>query len=215
MLWRSPVFLTGAGRTDTGVHAADFYAHFDTREPLTTDERKKWVFKLNSFLPPDIGVFDILPVTGDAHARFSARSRTYKYHIARTRNPFRRDYTHFIYGAIDHEKMNEGAGIIVQYDDFTSFAKVDTDAKTNICSISHALWSESGEELVFTITADRFLRNMVRAIVGTLLEIGTGKISIAELRSIIESKNRSNAGDSVPASGLILYHIDYPEQLFI
>ncbi|MFZ4562655.1 MAG: tRNA pseudouridine synthase A, partial [Bacteroidales bacterium] len=153
--------------------------------------------------------------TEDAHARFSAVSRTYRYCISRVQSPFRRDFTHYLYGDINDELMNEGAGVIRSYRDFTSFSKVDTDTKTNICSISHAKWEMEGTELVFTITADRFLRNMVRAIVGTLLAMGTGKLSLNELKIIIESKDRSNAGDSVPAKGLVLHRIIYPEEIFL
>jgi len=215
MMMRFPVFLTGAGRTDTGVHANEFFAHFDFNEPLTKGQVEKLVFRLNGYLGGEIVLFEIIPVTEEAHARFSAVSRTYRYCITRIQSPFRRDYTHYIYGNINHELMNEGAEVIRSYRDFTSFSKVDTDTKTNICSISHAKWGMEGTELVFTITADRFLRNMVRAIVGTLLALGTGKLSLNELKIIIESKDRSNAGDSVPAKGLVLHRIIYPEDIFL
>ncbi|MCX6278656.1 MAG: tRNA pseudouridine(38-40) synthase TruA [Bacteroidetes bacterium] len=210
MMLRTPVSLTGAGRTDTGVHAADFYAHFDLNSELSTGFCEKLVFKLNSYLSGDIAIIRIFPVQPGSHARFSALSRTYRYCITSEKNPFRKDYTHFIYGELDKVMMNAGAALIIRYDDFTSFSKVDTDSKTNICRITHACWEEEGSELVFTITADRFLRNMVRAIVGTLLELGKGRITLNDLEQIIESKNRSNAGDSAPARGLVLYRIDYP-----
>lgn len=214
MMLRSSILLTGAGRTDTGVHADQFFAHFDFNGPLTKAEREKLVFRLNSYLGGEIALFEIFPVKADAHARFSAVSRTYRYCIARTPNPFRRDYAHFKYGEIDHALMNEGAAMIMGCSDFTSFSKVDTDTLTNICSVSHARWELEGPELVFTITADRFLRNMVRAIVGTLLQLGTGNISLSDLKLIIESKNRSKAGDSAPAKGLTLHRIVYPKEIF-
>jgi tRNA pseudouridine38-40 synthase len=211
MMMRTPVLLTGAGRTDTGVHASEFYAHFDIRILFTRDELGKLVFRLNAYLAGDIALYDIFRVNPDAHTRFSAVSRTYRYCVARIPDPFRRAYTHYIYGYIDTEMMNRGAALLLDYSDFTSFSKVDTDTATNICRISHARWEQEGSELVFTITADRFLRNMVRAIVGTLLQLGTGKISLDELRQIIESKDRSNAGDSAVATGLTLSKIVYPE----
>jgi len=213
MMLREAVKLTGAGRTDTGVHAKEYYSHFDTNREIRRPELQKLVFKLNSYLDPDIVIHDIFPVSEHTHARFSASSRTYKYYITTRKNPFRNKFTHFFFGRIDVDLMNQGADIILQYDDFTSFSKVDTDTKTNICKISRAFWEWEGEELVFTITANRFLRNMVRSIVGTLLDIGTGKLSLAELKMVIESKNRANAGDSVPACGLILYSIDYPGEM--
>ncbi|MEI6683886.1 MAG: tRNA pseudouridine(38-40) synthase TruA [Bacteroidota bacterium] len=215
MMFRAPVRLTGAGRTDTGVHADEFYAHFDLNYDLPKLEREKMTFRLNRFLGGDIAIMDILPVAADAHARFSARSRTYRYCITSVKNPFRRNYTHFMHGPIDWELMNEGAAVIMGYDDFTSFSKVDTDTKTNICRVTAAAWEQEGREAVFTITADRFLRNMVRAIVGTLLQLGTGRISLEQLGLIIENHNRSDAGDSVAAKGLTLARIIYPEDIFI
>jgi len=214
MILRVPVALTGAGRTDAGVHAEQFYAHFDLNRILNRTDCEKLLFKLNSFLGGDIAVYNILPVEKHAHARFSATSRTYRYCIARRKNPFRRNFTYYVYGDIDHDLMNRGAEMIMGYRDFTSFSKVDTDTKTNNCTITKAMWQMESEELVFTITADRFLRNMVRAIVGTLLELGTGKISLDDLQRIIESLNRSDAGDSVPARGLSLHRITYPEEIF-
>jgi tRNA pseudouridine38-40 synthase len=215
MMLRSAVVLTGAGRTDTGVHADEFYAHFDSNLQLTEFEREKLVFRLNNFLGGEIALDKIFPVVQGAHARFTAISRTYRYCIARVKNPFRRDFTCHIYGSIDHNLMNKGAELIMCYNDFTTFSKVDTDTKTNICKISHAHWATEGGELVFTITADRFLRNMVRAIVGTLLELGVGKITLTDLQRIIESKNRSNAGESVPAKGLTLHRIVYPDEIYL
>lgn len=215
MMLRSPVLLTGAGRTDAGVHANEFFAHFDFDQQITKAEGEKLVFRLNGFLGGEIVLFELFPVTAHTHARFSAVSRSYRYCISRVQNPFRRDYTHFLYGHLDHTRMNEGAEVIMGYEDFTSFSKVDTDTMTNICKISHARWEMEGSELVFTITADRFLRNMVRAIVGTLLHLGTGKLSLDDLKRIIESKNRSEAGDSVPAKGLTLFRIVYPNDIYL
>lgn len=213
MMLRSPVLLTGAGRTDTGVHADEFYAHFDFPRQLSENACEKLVFRLNGYLGGEIALHEIFRVDARAHARFSAISRTYRYCIARTPDPFRRNFTHYIYGPVDHVLMNHGAAVIMAHDDFTSFSKADTDTKTNICRIMHAKWEVEGSELVFTITADRFLRNMVRAIVGTLLELGTGKISTDELKLILESRNRSKAGESVPARGLTLHRIIYPAEV--
>ena len=214
MMLRSPIVITGAGRTDTGVHADEFFAHFDFSRCLTQEECEKLCFRLNGYLGGEIVLFKIFAVKDDAHARFSAISRSYRYCIARVPNPFRRNYTHYIYGDLNQTLMNEGAELIMGYDDFTAFSKLDTDTLTNICKISQARWDMEGTELVFTITADRFLRNMVRAIVGTLLELGTGKIFLEDLKGIIESKNRSNAGDSAPAKGLSLHRIMYPGEIY-
>ena len=215
MMLQWSIILTGAGRTDTGVHADEFFAHFDLLEQLTTGEREKLVFRLNGYLGGNIVLYEIFPVKEGAHARFSAVSRTYRYCISRVPDPFRLDFTHYMYGEIDHALMNQGAALIKDYNDFTSFSKVDTDVKTNICKISHAQWEMKGSELVFTITADRFLRNMVRAIVGTLLQLGTGKITMEQFEAIIQSKNRSKAGDSAPAKGLMLHRIIYPAEIYL
>lgn len=215
VMLRLPVLLTGAGRTDTGVHADEFFAHFELAEPMTSPELDKLVFRLNAYLGGEIALYHIFPVREDAHARFSAVSRTYRYCVARVHNPFRLKYTHYIYGGLDQLTMNDGAALIMQSHDFTSFSKVDTDTATNICRITHARWEVEGTELVFTITADRFLRNMVRAIVGTLLKLGTGKLTLEELKWIIESKNRSNAADSAPAKGLTLHKVVYPVDIFL
>ncbi len=214
MLLRTSICLTGAGRTDAGVHAEDFYAHFDIDHEMTAVEREKLVFKLNSYLAGDIAIAGIIPVAPGVHASFTATFRTYRYCIARRKNPFRQNYTHFIHGPLDYDLMNQGAALIMSYSDFTSFSKVDSDTRTNICKITQAWWQPVDGELVFTITADRFLRNMVRAIVGTLLQLGTGKITLEALKGIIESHNRSDAGDSVPARGLSLHRVGYPEGTF-
>ena len=206
------VRTTGAGRTDTGVHAREFFAHFDVKNLI--QDIPKLVFKLNSFLPDDISVFDILPVKEDAHARFDAISRTYKYQITKQKDPFNSEFSFYVYGDIDIDKMNKAAGILFEYVDFTSFSKTGTQVKTNNCRITYAKWEQSGYMLIFTITADRFLRNMVRAIVGTLLDNGRGMLDEEKFRNIIESKNRSDAGYSVPACGLFLEKIEYPEEVF-
>ena len=210
MMLRSPVSLTGAGRTDTGVHASEYFAHFDHAGIFNVSDCEKLVFRLNAFLNQDISIHSIFPVESRTHARFSAIARTYQYRIARNKNPFTTEFTWFVYGKINVELMNTGASLLMNYSDFTSFSKVDTDTMTNICRITYAHWDETNDELVFTITADRFLRNMVRAVTGTLLELGHGRISLEKFREIIESKNRSNAGESVPARGLTLTRIEYP-----
>ena len=214
MMLRTPVSLTGAGRTDTGVHADEFFAHFDYHSVLSQVSLEKLAFRLNGYLGGEIVIFEIFPVQSNAHARFSAIARTYRYCVARVQNPFRRDFTHFIYGALDIDLMNAGALLLYENEDFTSFSKVDTDTATNNCRVSFAKWEPEDNELVFTITADRFLRNMVRAIVGTLLQLGTGRISMEEMKMIIESKDRSKAGDSAPAKGLTLHRVVYPETIY-
>jgi tRNA pseudouridine38-40 synthase len=215
LLLHAPVELTGAGRTDAGVHAWDYYAHFDLEDLLDEERRRNLVFKLNGFLQEDIVINDILPVVPGANARFSARSRTYRYVISTCKNPFLAGYAYYLYGKLNLDLMNEGAAILLATKDFTSFSKVNTDTKTNICTVSYARWDREGDELVFTIKANRFLRNMVRAIVGTLLELGRERINLDDFKQIIASKNRSDAGGSVPACGLFLANIEYPEEIFI
>lgn len=207
--------ITGCGRTDTGVHASNFYAHFDIDREICDEERITLCFKLNRFLSPEIAVFSIKPVKDNAHARFNALSRTYKYYINRRKDPFMDDYSFYLYGDLDIELMNKAAFEMIAYDDFTSFSKLHTQTKTNNCKIFHAKWEEVDHKLIFTIKADRFLRNMVRAIVGTLLEVGQRKITIEEFKNIIERKNRNEAGYSVPAKALFLEEVEYPEPIFI
>lgn len=210
---REKIETTGAGRTDTGVHAKFFIAHFDSNS-LRLDDDPGLIYNLNGVLPPDISVHQISKVKADAHARFSAISRTYEYHISRTKDPFSIEYSWFVYGPLNTEKMNKAAGVLSKYSDFTSFSKIHTDVKTNICKILYAKWQESGDKLVFAIKADRFLRNMVRSIVGTMIDIGREKIQISDLVEIVESKSRDNAGDSAPACGLFLTKIDYPVDIY-
>ena len=205
--------VSGCGRTDTGVHAREFYAHFDSKIP-DLDE-PAFAFKLNNKLPKDIAIESIRKVHPEAHARFSAIARTYEYHISRHKDPFSDALSHYLYGELDLENMQRAADLLLEVDDFTSFSKVDTDVKTNICNIQKSVWEEAPGKLVFTITADRFLRNMVRAIVGTLLEIGLGKMTTEEFREIIEKKDRSAAGTSAPAKGLFLTRVEYPVEIFI
>lgn len=207
LVFRFPVELTGAGRTDAGVHALGMIAHFDTSEPIT--EPAKMVYKLNSLLPQDISVEDIFEVEETLHARFSAKSRTYKYYVSTKKSPFDDEFAARLTFPLDEYLMNQAAKVLFEYEDFTSFSKVHTDVKTNNCKIYHANWDRQGDYLVFTIKADRFLRNMVRAIVGTLIEVGKGAITIEEFRKIIESKNRCAAGMSVPAKGLFFVEAEY------
>lgn len=198
--------LIGAGRTDTGVHANQMFAHFDSDKELTND----WVYKINSVLPNDIVVYDIRVVDENAHARFDAISRSYEYHIWLGRNPFELDTSWQIYKQqFDVKKMNEAAKILLEYTDFECFSKVKTDVYTFDCDITEAIWRIEGKKLIFCISANRFLRNMVRAIVGTLIEVGQGKRSLDDFRKVIESKKRSNAGLSVPAQGLFLTQVKY------
>lgn len=214
ILLREPIGLTGAGRTDAGVHAWDYWAHFDLEDQLDESSRNNLVFKLNGFLPGDIVIYDILPVKPGANTRFSAISRTYRYVISSLKNPFLAGYAYYLYGTLNVDLMNEGAGILLETKDFTSFSKVNTDTKTNICSVTYAGWEKEGDELIFTIKANRFLRNMVRAIVGTLLELGRERITLEDFRQVIAGKNRSDAGGSVPACGLFLANVEYPEDIF-
>lgn len=205
--------LTGAGRTDSGVHAEMMYAHFDTEKPI--EDTVAMAVKLSYMMPQDIAVYEVLPVFPYAHARFDAVSRTYEYRMFSGKNPFNRFfYTHFN-GSLNMVAMNEAASILMEYNDFTSFSKTHTDVKTNDCRIIKAYWEQRGELLIFTIKADRFLRNMVRAVVGTMLEVGRGKMDIRGFRSVIEAKNRCDAGTSVDARGLFLVEITYPDSLFI
>ena len=208
------ISTTGAGRTDSGVHASVFVAHFDYSGSDLT-KKKNLIFRLNRFLPEDISVTTFRKVFPDASARFSAVSRTYKYFISRSKDPFRVDTAWFLYGELNIESMNKASELMMIHSDFTSFSRLHSDNKTNICRVFKARWEESGNKLVFTIKADRFLRNMVRAITGTMVEVGRGKLSLVDFERIILSKNRSTAGMSAPARGLFLADIEYPEEIFI
>ena len=203
---REEIPILGAGRTDAGVHASQMYAHFDFKGTLP----KNFTHRLNSILPDDIVIHHIFKVENDAHARFDAKSRSYEYKIWLGRNPFLLDTTWQLYHQnLNIALMNEAASILYEYEDFECFSKVKTEVNTFNCNITEAKWVLKGEELTFHISANRFLRNMVRAIVGTLLEVGSGKIDIPDFRKIIESKNRSNAGVSVPAKALFLTKVKY------
>ena len=206
-LLRRPVEVVGAGRTDTGVHARKMVAHFDSEHEL---ECAQLVYKLNKLLPRDIAVKQVERVGDEMHARFSARSRTYHYYVHLDKDPFLRSYSWQVYGNPDFELMNRAAEVLMEYTDFTSFSKVNTDTKTNDCNITEAHWDRVGEgQWRFTITANRFLRNMVRAIVGTLMEVGRGRMSIEQLRNVVDAKDRCRAGDSVPGNALFLVEVKY------
>ncbi|TFG41523.1 MAG: tRNA pseudouridine(38-40) synthase TruA [Bacteroidia bacterium] len=208
------ISATGAGRTDAGVHAQIFCAHFESIKP-DLDRKKNLIFRLNRYLPDDISVTGIRRVVPDANARFSAISRTYKYYISRAKDPFSQDSSWFIHGDLNVEAMNRASKILTNHTDFTSFSRLHSDNKTNICRIYHAGWMSEGDRLIFTIKADRFLRNMVRAIVGTMIEAGRGRIGPDDFESILVSKNRSSAGMSAPAKGLFLTGIEYQEEIFV
>ena len=213
ILLRKSVSIVGAGRTDAGVHARLMVAHFDLEDESV--DLLHLTDKLNCLLPNDISIKKILPVLPETHARFDAISRTYKYYVCREKDPFAFQFYYRINSLPDFEKMNEAADILREYIDFTSFSKLHTDVMTNNCKILQAGWKAEENGWVFTIQADRFLRNMVRAIVGTLLEVGQGKLSLDDFRKVIESKNRGNAGTSVPANALFLVDIEYPASIFV
>ncbi len=210
-LFQEDIRTLGAGRTDTGVHAKQFFAHFDVSKTGNKSTLDKWAFQLNCMVPKDMAIKRIIPVSVDAHARFDALSRTYKYIITQEKDPFLENFSCFLYGKLDVAKMNEAAQLLIPYTDFSCFSKSRTQVKTNDCIINSAHWKlEKDNRLVFTITANRFLRNMVRAIVGTLVDIGQGKLETEDLHKIILGKKRSAAGESMPAGGLYLVDIKYP-----
>lgn len=208
LLLQQKITIVAAGRTDSGVHAKEMYAHFDCVSDI---DSSFLIQRLNAFLPKDIVVYTLIPVKNTAHARFDAVSRTYEYRIHLFKDAFIHKQSWHYHTTLDIDKMNEAGKILLDYIDFQCFSKVHTDVRTFNCKITAAYWKQlQDNELVFTITANRFLRNMVRAIVGTMIDIGNGKTSLKEFRAIIESKNRSNAGFSVPAHGLYLVKIVYP-----
>jgi tRNA pseudouridine38-40 synthase len=202
--------ITGAGRTDAGVHARVMFAHFDLDRELSAAEIEQTIWKMNNMLPSDIAIKDIIPVQQDAHARFDAVWRTYEYHILSRKNPFRERFAWYWQGSLDLDEMNRAAAYLVGRQDFQCFSKVHTEVNNYFCEVTAAQWHRDDESLVFTITANRFLRNMVRAVVGTLYDVGRGKISPEDLPAIIGSHDRSRAGSSVPAKGLALTRITYP-----
>ena len=206
IILQQKIEVVGAGRTDTGVHASQMFAHFDIDEKLEGDVPHK----LNSILPNDIVVYDVFLVDAEKHARFSAESRSYEYRIWSGRNPFLLDFSWQIHSQkLDIAKMNEAAKLLLEYENFQTFSKVKTEVYTFNCNVTEAYWKQTDDLLTFYISANRFLRNMVRAIVGTLVDVGLHKVSVEDFRQIIESKNRSNAGLSVPAKGLFLTNIKY------
>jgi tRNA pseudouridine38-40 synthase len=212
VITREPIAVTGAGRTDTGVHARYYVAHFDSiNEQL---DHPDFIYKLNSFLNKEVVIFSITKVHLEAHARFDAISRTYQYFLNTLKDPFSQETSWHFFRQPDISLMNEASRILFEYSDFTSFSKLHTDVKTNNCRIYRAEWKQDGTNIVFTVKADRFLRNMVRALVGTILEVGIGKITLDEFRKIIEQKDRGAAGLSVPAQGLFLTDVEYPESVF-
>ena len=208
------ISVTGAGRTDTGVHASFFCAHFDSmNNNLASDQ--SFIYNLNRFLPADIAVKSISRVKDDANARFDALSRTYQYTVATVKDPFISDSSWLLFWKLDRELLEQASALLLNHSDFTSFSRLHGGNKTNICRITYASWEEVPGRLLFTITADRFLRNMVRAIVGTLVLVGRGKITLDEFESIINGQNRSLAGQSAPGHGLSLTAISYPQEIFI
>ncbi|MDA9057074.1 tRNA pseudouridine(38-40) synthase TruA [Flavobacteriaceae bacterium] len=209
---QAPLDCMGAGRTDTGVHAEQMMAHFDIDTKIDV---KDIAYKLNVFLPKDIHINTIKEVQPEIHARFEALSRTYVYKISRTKNAFKYQNEHIYTLPLDVDLMNQAAKILFDYTDFQCFSKVKTDVKTYDCTIMEAHWELDKNTLNFTIKADRFLRNMVRAIVGTMIEVGAKKRTLEEFRAIIDSKNRSNAGTSAPAHGLYLINIEYPKSIYV
>jgi tRNA pseudouridine38-40 synthase len=207
LLLKTPIEIVGAGRTDAGVHAKQMYAHFDYPEEL---DAPFWVTKLNSYLPKSIVIYNIHPVSDDAHARFDATSRTYEYHLHTFKDAFINEGSWLYCQPLQLDLMNEATALLLHHTDFECFSKAHTDVFTFNCTITKAFWQQNGNQIVFTITADRFLRNMVRAIVGTFINIGLQKITIVDLQRILDSKDRSQAGFSVPAHGLYLTQITYP-----
>lgn len=207
---KTEISIMGAGRTDTGVHASQMFAHFDFEGSF---ESKDLVYKLNSYLPKDIAVKDVFEVQPEAHTRFNATSRTYHYKISTSKNVFDYDFAYQVQLPLDVDAMNEACKILFEYKDFQCFSKSNTDVKTYNCDINEAFWTQNSHQLVFTITANRFLRNMVRAIVGTMVNIGLGKLKPNDLHNIIASKDRGKAGFSAPAHGLYLVKIVYPNSI--
>jgi len=206
--FQEEISLLGCGRTDTGVHASQFFAQFETDKNVDVDLA---CYSLNNMLPKDISLKRIFIVADDAHTRFSATSRTYQYFIHFNKDPFIGEHSYRFYQKLDQDKMNLACKTLFEFEDFTSFSKIHSESKTNICKILQAEWKPFGNGIVFTIQADRFLRNMVRAIVGTMLDIGRGKLEVEEIKDIILKKDRGEAGTSVPADALFLYKIEYPE----
>ena len=215
LLLKEEIELVGCGRTDTGVHAKNYIAHFDSNCPDLISNTDYWIYKFNLILPPEISVQKITEVDEKAHARFDALSRTYYYFLHQKKNPFIERFSYYTYGDVDFELMNKAALVLLNYQDFTSFSKLHAQTKTNNCKITKAVWQKVGQdEWRFTIKADRFLRGMVRAVVGTLLLIGKNKLTIDEFKKIIEAKDRSKAGNNVPGNALFLTAIEYSKDCY-
>ncbi len=213
VILKEEINVIGAGRTDAGVHASSFYGHFDISKQ-TQPDLNHLVFKLNCYLPRDIAIFNIFPVESTNHSRFDATARTYKYFISTGKDPFNTETSYYLFKKVNVEKMNEACSFLFNYKDFTSFSKRSTETKTNLCDIYKAEWIQKGDRLTFKIEANRFLRNMVRAIVGTMIATGEGKLSTDDFKHIIEGKDRTMAGYSIPANGLFLTDIQYPPSIF-
>lgn len=210
VLLREQVHIYGAGRTDTGVHAKQMYAHFDSEASFELDEL---CYRLNSILPDTILIKSIFCVPANAHARFDALCRRYEYWICSFKNPFLKESAWLLFNELNYDLMNEAAALLLDVSDFTSFSKLNTDVNNNICILNKALWEKKDDTWIFTIESNRFLRNMVRAIVGTLVNVGKGNISLEEFKAIVVKKDRSHAGISAPAQGLYLVNIEYPKKL--
>ncbi len=207
LLLHEEITVTGAGRTDTGVHARRMAAHFETEVQFNPAQL---AHKLNGLLHQDIAVWQIVPVSDDMHARFSARARTYRYYVHTSKNPFLRYFSLEIHYRLDYELMNKAGRMLMEYEDFGAFCKAGSDVKTTLCHVTHAQWHQIDEESwYFEITANRFLRNMVRAVVGTLVEVGRGRMSLDEFRQVIEGRQRTQAGESMPAKALFLENVQY------
>ncbi|WP_372792516.1 tRNA pseudouridine(38-40) synthase TruA [Lutibacter sp.] len=212
-IFRTAINVVGAGRTDTGVHAEQLFAHVDLENEIKIEDA---IYKLNSLLPNDIVVENIMKTTETAHARFDAKSRSYEYRIFMGRNPFLIDTTWQLNNAkLNIVKMNEASEILKNYTNFKCFSRTNSNVKTYNCDVKRAEWIKTNEILIFHITADRFLRNMVRAIVGTLIDVGKDKLTLEGFKQIIESEDRCNAGTSAPAQGLFLTQVTYPKTIFI
>ncbi len=209
VLQKEMVTMTGSSRTDTNVHALQNFFHFDTETPI----HLQFLYKINAILPRDIVIKNIYAVSNEAHCRFDAVSRTYQYHICRSKNPFLEDRAYFFPFTIDMVLMQEAAAVLKEYTDFTSFSKRNTQVKTFLCSILETEWRQEKDEIIFHVTANRFLRGMVRGLTGTMLQVGRGKISIPEFRNIIETKDNTLVDFAVPGHGLFLTNVQYPEHL--
>lgn len=206
---RQKVYTVGCGRTDTGVHARQFYAHFETEKPI--DDLEEINYKANQILPKEIAIYEIFPVAQDIHARFSATSRTYEYLITSRKDPFAANRMYEFRQALDLKKMNEACQVLFEFEDFESFSRTGSQTEHHLCQMMCAEWREGEHYLQFKVQANRFLRNMVRALVGTLMDVGLEKMTVEEFRNVIKAKDRSQASSSAPAHGLYLVNIDYPK----